>query len=257
MKTGAFFIITVVEDDSSFDHGLAATVESREAGLSRKYGQDYCDYEGKWFTVCNGHTRVSERLGSRRLSCQRESSDVKAVEKYGYFTVHPSPPNLNSSTTGTKLGKEVAVIKEASQVLVVDGSDMSEPEIKLTPAEKEAAAIKVYTWRDLPLPSWITRISDLPLDFRLTCTIYLTLTMARTTLLIVAAGLDENAWYLLAVGTIVAGIRRRPEKHGIHLKKIHTEGRKGKVMNVLMVIKSAYSGKNIGRSLVMNFSLAS
>jgi hypothetical protein len=130
-----------------------------------------------------------------------------------------------------------------------DRSSMSEDEVKLSLAQKKikrsqpTTVTKVYTMRELPLDLWMTRV------------ICLCLTAAWTALLIAAAVLEENAWYLLAVGAIgmaqnaiVAGVCRGPEKRGIHLKSIHVE-KKGKVMDVLMNIESAYPGKNIGRSL--------
>ncbi len=78
--------------------------------------------------------------------------------------------------------------------------------------------------------------------------------MSLTALLIATAALEENVCYLFAVGAnvmvqsaVVAGVHRRPEKRGIHLESNHIK-KTGKVIDVLMDIESAYSGKLIGRS---------
>ncbi|THV03993.1 hypothetical protein K435DRAFT_817067 [Dendrothele bispora CBS 962.96] len=75
--------------------------------------------------------------------------------------------------------------------------------------------------------------------------------------LINVTALKENAWYLLAVGSvgmiqnvIVAGARREIGTSGIHLERIE-EFRQEKVMDVLMDVECAY--KSVGKSLVAEF----
>jgi hypothetical protein len=121
---------------------------------------------------------------------------------------------------------------------------MSEQDVKLTTVRDMAkkkppiSAIKAHTVRGLPLDLWMTRV------------LCLGLTIAWTVLLIAAAALEENSWYLLAVGTIgmvqnaiVAGVHRRPEKRGIHLENVHRE-ETGKAMDVQV---------DIGRRLCEEF----
>lgn len=216
-------------------------------------------------TKGNGSRYVMVIFGCRRgldledLAAGEGPRMKRPWEKYGYFketiTIPPPPAKPNTTASNNEHSQEVVVNGAAPQDEVIDDSDMSEPKIESTTAQKRAkrmqpkTVIKVHTFRKLPVDFWLTR------------SICLSLTIAWTALLIAAAALDENAWYLLAVGAIgmaqnaiAAGVRRSPEKRGIHLKKIHVEGnRGGKVMDVLMDIESAYPGKNIGRSLVKEF----
>lgn len=76
-------------------------------------------------------------------------------------------------------------------------------------------------------------------------------------LLIVAAGIKQNTWFLLAVGGIgivqnvyVAGYPRRPENFGIPLNFIRVIGHT-KVMKTLMEAEKHY--ENLGRALLPEF----
>lgn len=76
-------------------------------------------------------------------------------------------------------------------------------------------------------------------------------------LLITVAGIRENTWYLLAVGSIgmvqnvfVAGKSRRPSAFGVHLEFDKVIMR-DKVMLALMATEIAYP--NVGRSLISTF----
>ena len=127
---------------------------------------------------------------------------------------------------------------QAGEILAED----SEPEADLPPKRK--ALLLFNEPRDL----WLTRV------------VLVILAICWTALLIAAAALDENAWFLLLVGAIgmfqnvvVAGVRRNPSKRGIHLQKIHVEKGSRKVMDVLMDIEEAFPKKKIGRALVGEF----
>jgi hypothetical protein len=72
-------------------------------------------------------------------------------------------------------------------------------------------------------------------------------------LLITAAGLKQNTWFLLAIGgigilqnIIVAGLRRNPRAFSIPIKYVGVFGDK-KVMNTLYAVEEAYP--NLGRSM--------
>ncbi|GAB1319241.1 RDD domain-containing protein [Madurella fahalii] len=76
-------------------------------------------------------------------------------------------------------------------------------------------------------------------------------------LLVVVAGLNENSWYLLAVGLLggvqnlhAAGASRKPSALGIHLKKVKTV-RDKRVAAVLKRLEETYS--TVGTSLVPVF----
>jgi len=76
-------------------------------------------------------------------------------------------------------------------------------------------------------------------------------------LLITAAGLDENTWFLLAVGAIgilqnvfVAGSARRPENFGIPLEHVDVFGFT-KVMQTLLAVEKKYP--RLGRSMLDQF----
>jgi hypothetical protein len=76
-------------------------------------------------------------------------------------------------------------------------------------------------------------------------------------LLIVAAGLQKNTWFLLAIGAIgiaqnvfVAGWNRRPESFGIPLDFVEVFG-KPEVMGTLFEVEENYEG--LGRSMLDEF----
>ncbi|KAL8832632.1 MAG: hypothetical protein Q9191_000148 [Dirinaria sp. TL-2023a] len=82
---------------------------------------------------------------------------------------------------------------------------------------------------------------NLPLDFWLTRLGCVLLSCCWMALLITVSGLEQNSWYLIAVGAIgmlqnvyVAGVPRKPEARGLYLRR-HSERITGtKVMDVLM-----------------------
>jgi len=97
----------------------------------------------------------------------------------------------------------------------------------------------------LPTAFWITRLA---------CSI---LALLWIIFLITVTALEENAWYLLVVGSIgmiqnviVAGARREIGTTGIRLEKIEVIQRH-KAMDTLMDVELAY--KNVGKSLVNEF----
>jgi roadblock/LC7 domain-containing protein len=129
---------------------------------------------------------------------------------------------------------------QTNEILAED----SEPEADLPPK----TTTKVLLLFNEPYDLWLTRV------------VLVTLAICWTALLIAAAALDENAWFLLLVGAIgmfqnviVAGVRRDSSKRGIHLQKIHVEKGSRKVMDVLMDIEDAFPKKKIGRALVEEF----
>ena len=76
-------------------------------------------------------------------------------------------------------------------------------------------------------------------------------------LLISAAGLSNNTWYLLGVGGIgslhtawIAGTRRRPEAFGVHLNFVEVIGHH-QVSRALLEVETEYEG--VGRSLLATF----
>ncbi|KAH9988520.1 hypothetical protein F4779DRAFT_632271 [Xylariaceae sp. FL0662B] len=76
-------------------------------------------------------------------------------------------------------------------------------------------------------------------------------------LLITAAGLQENSWFLLAVGSVgilqnvyVAGASRRPENFGIPLTFVEVFG-KPSVMATLLDVEKKY--KHVGRAMLQEF----
>ncbi|KAK7219038.1 hypothetical protein V2G26_007041 [Clonostachys chloroleuca] len=76
-------------------------------------------------------------------------------------------------------------------------------------------------------------------------------------LLITAAGLKKNTWFLLAVGAVgilqnvyVSGASRRPENFGIPLTFVEAFG-KTSVMETLLDVERKY--KHIGRALLREF----
>lgn len=99
--------------------------------------------------------------------------------------------------------------------------------------------------------------AGLPCDFWLTRVICLALVIFWVALLISVAGLQQNSWFLMIVGSIgmvqnalAAGINRKPEARGMHLDKVETV-RGYKVMDVLMDVEVSYPGA--GKSLVQEF----
>lgn len=88
----------------------------------------------------------------------------------------------------------------------------------------------------------------------LTRAILLILSALWVLLLIAAAGLQTNTWFLLAIGAIgivqnvfVAGWNRRPENFGIHLDFVKVFGQVN-VMDTLIEVEENYNG--LGRSMV-------
>ncbi|KAJ6436663.1 STE/STE20 protein kinase [Purpureocillium lavendulum] len=76
-------------------------------------------------------------------------------------------------------------------------------------------------------------------------------------LLITAAGLKENSWFLLAVGAVgivqnahVAGHPRKPENYGIPLDFVQVVGH-AKVMDTLLDLESNY--EHVGRAILPEF----
>jgi len=76
-------------------------------------------------------------------------------------------------------------------------------------------------------------------------------------LLITAAGLKANTWFLLAVGGIgivqniyVAGAQRKPENFGVRLEYVTVFGNTN-VMETLFQVEEKY--ENVGRSMLANF----
>jgi hypothetical protein len=76
-------------------------------------------------------------------------------------------------------------------------------------------------------------------------------------LLVTAAGLKTNTWFLLAVGGIgiahnifVAGANRRPENFGIPIDFVQVIGHP-KAMRTLLELESKYKG--LGKSLLAEF----
>ncbi|TRX90295.1 hypothetical protein FHL15_008840 [Xylaria flabelliformis] len=76
-------------------------------------------------------------------------------------------------------------------------------------------------------------------------------------LLITAAGIQENTWYLLAIGSIgmldniyVAGASRSPKNFGIPLQFVEVIGH-NKVMKALLEVESRYP--RVGRSMLRTF----
>ncbi|KAL0580019.1 hypothetical protein V5O48_002022 [Marasmius crinis-equi] len=99
--------------------------------------------------------------------------------------------------------------------------------------------------RGLPLTFWVTRAACL------------TLALLWIIFLITVTALEEDAWYLLAVGgigmvqnVIIAGARRDLGTSGIHLEEIEVF-RQRTVMDTLMDLESAY--KHVGKSLLAEF----
>jgi hypothetical protein len=100
-------------------------------------------------------------------------------------------------------------------------------------------------FRGLPIDFWLTR---------LTCGILCVLWIL---LLITSSGVEQNAWFLMAVGgigmlqnAVVAGVRRSPVARGLHLKKVDAlVGRK--VMDALMDLEVSYNG--LGKRLLEEF----
>ncbi|KAJ5338424.1 hypothetical protein N7452_005152 [Penicillium brevicompactum] len=87
--------------------------------------------------------------------------------------------------------------------------------------------------------------------------ILLVLSTLWVLLLIAAAGLQHNTWFLLAIGAIgmvqnifVAGCYRRPESFGIPLDFCQVFGQ-SKVMDTLFEVEESYSG--LGRSMLDEF----
>ncbi|KAI2742526.1 hypothetical protein DTO013E5_3546 [Penicillium roqueforti] len=87
----------------------------------------------------------------------------------------------------------------------------------------------------------------------LTRAVLLALSIFWVLLLIAAAGLRGNTWFLLAIGGIgivqnvfVAGRSMKPENYGIHLDYVEVFG-KTKVMDTLLDVEQKYPG--IGRSM--------
>lgn len=87
----------------------------------------------------------------------------------------------------------------------------------------------------------------------LTRAVLLALSIFWVLLLIAAAGLKENTWFLLAIGGIgivqnvfVAGRSMKPENYGIHLDYVEVFG-ETKVMDTLLGVEKKYPG--IGRSM--------
>jgi hypothetical protein len=131
-----------------------------------------------------------------------------------------------------------------------DGVSSDISERKLSKRDRDAQPTTEYT---------VSTFYSLPLDLWMTRVICLALAVAWTALLIAVAALEENAWFLLAVGgigmaqnAVLAGMPRQSSKRGIHLRKIWTE-ETGKVMDVIMDIESAYPGRNIGPTLREEF----
>ncbi|THU81968.1 hypothetical protein K435DRAFT_464847 [Dendrothele bispora CBS 962.96] len=99
--------------------------------------------------------------------------------------------------------------------------------------------------KGLPTAFWITQVA---------CSI---LALLWVIFLITVTALEQDAWYLLAVGTIgmvqnviVAGARREMSTTGVHLKKIEVIEQL-KVMDTLMDLEVAYKG--VGKSLLKEF----
>ncbi|KAL0564947.1 hypothetical protein V5O48_017089 [Marasmius crinis-equi] len=110
---------------------------------------------------------------------------------------------------------------------------------------RRGTAAESATVGGLALSFWVTRFACLALA------------LLWIVFLITVTALEEDAWYLLAVGgigmvqnVIVAGAKRDAGTSGIHLEEIEVF-RQFKVMDTLMDLEDAY--KHVGKSLLSEF----
>ncbi|KAK7446996.1 hypothetical protein VKT23_014209 [Stygiomarasmius scandens] len=136
--------------------------------------------------------------------------------------------------------------KRHVMVIIGNGHGLDLEDLAAAESPRETRDVEQTSmFRGLPTAYWITQLASL------------ILALLWIVLLITVTALEENAWYLLAVGSIgmiqnviCAGARRATGTTGIRLEKIE-EIKGKKVMDTLMDVELAY--KNVGNSLIKEF----
>jgi hypothetical protein len=185
--------------------------------------------DGDWgvFLIIGGGTILALATGSlpqwrsEKWACRRNTSKVVCL------------------TTGNGSRNAMVIIGKGV------GLDLEDLAAAESPRARRVHDGSIHYFMGLPVAYLFTQISCLALA------------VLWIVFLITVTSLQENSWYLFLAGglgmvqnVVVAGVRRSPGAHGIHLEKIE-EFRRKKVMHTLMDVEDAYP--KVGKSLLDEF----